>query len=231
VDFEFHRGEQVHLGASLWNRGNVILGFYGQWHNDSNDRRNCTVDLGLIVSSDGIHFREPLPDYKIVPSFEEPDRAEQRLTQGQGFENIGNRTIVYYGIWPETDRNGPTGVRIATWPRDRLGYFSPAPGIEGAHCVSSPLTPGRSDARVFLNATGLSGQSRLTVEILDEQFRPLPGFSAADFLALTNKSGLRLPVGWRGKETLGGVEQPVRVRVNWGGDLPEAAKLHAIYVW
>ncbi len=26
-DFEIHRGEQVHMGASLWNRGNVILGF------------------------------------------------------------------------------------------------------------------------------------------------------------------------------------------------------------
>ena len=26
-----HQGEQVHLGAALWNRGNVVLGFYGQW--------------------------------------------------------------------------------------------------------------------------------------------------------------------------------------------------------
>jgi hypothetical protein len=130
-DFEFHRGEQVHLGASLWNRGNVLLGFYGQWHNASNDRRDCTVDLGLIVSSDGLHFREPIPDYKIVPGFEEPDRAEPRLTQGQGFENIGDRTILYYGIWPANDRNSPTGVRIATWPRDRLGYFPARGGHRG----------------------------------------------------------------------------------------------------
>jgi hypothetical protein len=229
-DFEFHRGEQVHLGASLWNRGNVLLGFYGQWHNASNDRRDCTVDLGLIVSSDGIHFREPVPDYKIVPGFEEPDRAEPRLTQGQGFENIGDRTIAYYGIWPENDRNSPTGVRIATWPRDRLGYFQPAPDTEGAQCVSSPLTNLRPGARVSLNATHLAPESQLTVELLDEQFRPLPGYTAADFVALTNKSGLRLPVAWRGKEKLDAIDRPVRVRVNWTGANADAARLFAIYV-
>jgi hypothetical protein len=229
-DFEFHRGEQVHLGAGLWNRGNVILGFYGQWHNATNDRRDCTVDLGLIVSGDGLHFREPLPDFKIVPSFEEPDRAEQRLTQGQGFENIGNRTIVYYGIWPETDRNGPTGVRIATWPRDRLGYFQPAPDTEGAHCISAPLANVRPGARVLLNATHLAPDSQLTVEILDEQFRPLPGYAAADFVALTNKSGLRFPVAWRGRETLGAFDHLVRVRVNWTGAKADAARLYAVYV-
>ena len=45
-----HSGEQVHTGASLWNRGNVIIGFYGQWHgHPSDDRRMVTMDLGMIV--------------------------------------------------------------------------------------------------------------------------------------------------------------------------------------
>ncbi len=230
LDFEFHRGEQVHLGASLWNRGNVVLGFYGQYHNATNDRRTSICDLGLVVSHDAIHFKEPLPDFKMVPSFEEEDRAEPRLTQGQAFENIGDRTFVYYGIWTETDRNGPTGVRVATWARDRLGYFSPAPGEEGAHCISSPLTPSRPNARVFLNATGLSEVSQLTVEILDEQFRPLPGYTAADFVPLAAKSGLRLPLAWQGKTSLEKPGGPIRVRVNWSGAKAEAARMFAIYV-
>ena len=57
-------GEQIHLGAGLWNRGNVIIGFYGMWNgHPSNDRRMTTMDLGLAVSHDGLHYREPIPQF------------------------------------------------------------------------------------------------------------------------------------------------------------------------
>jgi hypothetical protein len=230
VDFEFHRGEQVHLGASVWNRGNVLLGFYGQYHNETNDRRTSVCDIGLVVSHDGIHFKEPLPDFKIIPSFEEDDRAEPRLTQGQGFQNIGDRTFVYYGIWTENDRNSPTGVRVATWPRDRLGYFSPAQGVENVHCISSPLASVGEGGHIYVNATGLSDTGLLTVEILDERFQPVPGFAAADFAPFGAKSGLRLPVGWRGGGALEKIKQPIRIRLNWSGENQEAVRLYAVYV-
>jgi hypothetical protein len=229
-DFEFHRGEQVHLGASVWNRGNVLLGFYGQYHNETNDRRSVVCDIGLVVSNDAIHFKEPLPDFKLIPSFEEDDRAEQRLTQGQAFHNIGDRTFVYYGIWTEIDRNSPTGVRVATWPRDRLGYFAPVPEAKEAHCISSPITTVREGARVYVNATGLSDSGKLTVELLDEQFRPLPGYAAADFVPFEGKSGLRLPVSWQGRKALEKVDGPIRVRVNWSGDNQEKTRLFAVYI-
>ena len=227
-DFELHRGEQVHLGASVWNRGNVLLGFYGQYHNETNDRRSSIVDIGLVVSSDGIHFKEPLPDFKMIPSFEEDDRAEQRLTQGQAFQNIGNRTFVYYGIWTEIDRNSPTGVRAAAWPRDRLGYFAPVPDAEEVHCISAPVEK-VENARVSLNVTGLSDAGKLTMEVLDERFVPLPGFSAADFIPIDAKSGLRLPVSWKGGTVLNGVNQSVRLRVNWSGENQDKVRLFAIY--
>src|SRR5688500_13868521 len=54
-----HQFEEIHLGAGLWNRGNVILGVYGQWHgHPSGDRRLVTLDLGLAVSHDAVHFYE-----------------------------------------------------------------------------------------------------------------------------------------------------------------------------
>lgn len=230
TDFEGNRGPQVHLGASLWRRGNVILGFYGMYDNPTNDRRTSICDIGLIVSNNAVNFREPVPDFKIVPSLEEPDRAEARLTQGQAFENIGDRTIFYYGIWTEVNRNSPTGVRIATWPRDRLGFYAPGIDITDAHCISSPLTPVQSDARVYLNATGLGPDTQLQVELLDEKFRPLPGYTAADCVAFGTESGFRLPVTWKGKQSLAGLKQPIRVRVNFTGRDSHKAKLYAIYL-
>ena len=47
-----------------------------------------------------------------------------------------------------------------------------------------PLTAGGNDVRVALNVTGLSDEGQLTVEVLDERFVPLPGYSAADFVPI-----------------------------------------------
>ncbi|MGB7160330.1 MAG: hypothetical protein WBD40_19840 [Tepidisphaeraceae bacterium] len=227
TDFEFNRGPQVHLGASLWNRGNVFLGFYGMYENPTNDRRDSRCDIGLIVSPDAIHFKEPLPDFKIVPGFEELDRAEPRLVQGQAFENIGEQTMFWYGIWTEVNRDSPTGVRVATWKRDRLGYFRPAPGIAEPHCISRPLAV-KPGARVFINAGSLSDQSQMTVELLDEKFRPIPGYSGDDCIPIT-KNDFRAAATWKGKQAVDNVTGPVRVRINWIGE-GNVGQLFAAYV-
>ena len=42
------------------------------------------------------------------------------IVQGNGFENVGDSTLVWYGAWPEDSADG---VRVAKWQRDRLGYL------------------------------------------------------------------------------------------------------------
>ena len=65
-------GEQVHLGAGLWDRGNVILGVYDIWHgHPSGDRKLVTMDLGLVISHNAMHYHEPIPDFRLVPAAEE----------------------------------------------------------------------------------------------------------------------------------------------------------------
>ena len=174
---------------------------------------DATCDIGLVVSHDAIHFKEPVPDFNIVPSYEEPDWAEPRLLQGQGFENIGDRTFSWYGIWVAFDRDGPTGVRLATWPRDRLGYFAAVPRAKEAHFLSAPIQPMSPGTALYVNADGLSETSRLRVEILDDRFKPLPGYSG-EAAILLEKSGFRQRVSWRGKDRLQGLDRPFRIRVN-----------------
>ena len=55
----------------------MFVGFYGQYHNETNDRRFATMDIGLVVSNDVVHMREPVPDFKLVSWHEE---AEQRAS-------------------------------------------------------------------------------------------------------------------------------------------------------
>ncbi|MHB9108107.1 MAG: hypothetical protein ACYDCO_13700 [Armatimonadota bacterium] len=84
--------EEVHLGASVSPFGNVCLGIYGQWHHPVTGRADAeeideadgveggyqqggdieyygpavSVDLGLIISNDGLHFREPAPGFTLI---------------------------------------------------------------------------------------------------------------------------------------------------------------------
>jgi len=232
----WNAGEQVHLGASLWNRGNVIIGFYGMWHgHESDDRRLVTMDLGLIVSNDVIHFKEPIPGFKLIPCYEEPETASgihgllgAALAQGQGFENVGEQTLYWYEVWNQGQ------VRLATWPRDRFGYYKVyregrRQMLEEPHFISCPIRLNDSGGRVFVNADGLSINSYLRVEIYDEKFRRLPGYSADDCVPLM-EPGPRQPVVWRNKETLDKFDHPIRIRVNYGGLRPEDIHVYAIYV-
>lgn len=232
-------GEQVHLGAALWNRGNVIIGFYGQWHgHPSNDRRLTTMDLGLVVSNDVLHYREPIPDFRIVSAAEDgwapiPVGTTAvhfpALIQGQGFENVGDETLFWYAPWPEHDSDG---VRVASWTRDRLGYFQSfvAPRHrQDPHFISAPLDLEGKPARVYMNVDGVSEYSKVGVEILDERFNVMAGYSREDCTA-PKESGLHQPVKWQAREVIEKVDRPIRVRVNFGGIRPEDLKVYAIYV-
>jgi len=238
-----NRREHVHMGASLWNRGNVVLGIYGMWHgHESDDPLKVTMDLGLIVSHDAIHFREPTPDFAMIPAKGEKDGIWPALMQGQAFANFNDKTYIWYGSWDEyawrdkNPKNGGGKVRLATWDRDRLGYFYAKSTVGGAwlfgkddpHFITRTLIINEGD-RILVNADELSTDGYLTVELLDEQFRPLNGFYGSDS-AVLKESGLRQPVLWRDGAQLKGFGKPVRIRVNYTGQNSNSVRVYAVYV-
>ena len=247
-----HAGEQVHLGAGLWDRGNVLLGVYGMWHGESNDRRFVSMDLGLLVSNDGLHFSEPIPDFRFIPAYEidrSDDVAFPCLEQGQGFANVGDESLIWYANWRGGDLN------VARFPRDRMGYFEvvpdPRPNLQpsedthqlywrehigdmvpeyGApHFISCPIDLQGATARISINAQGISPRNRLRATLLDEQMRPIPGYTAENCVPLASE-GLRMPVRWRGGELVEGLAAPFMLRVDWDADRPEDVFLYAAYV-
>ncbi len=226
-------GEQVHLGASVWNRGNVIVGFYGMWHGiPSNDRSLIGIDLGLIVSHDGLHYIEPIPDFRIVPAKENiyswprtPVLGPAAISQGQGFANVGDRTFFWYGSW-----NTPAdGVRLASWERDRLGYLQPWMGPKDhPNLISEPISTGGKPMAISLNASGLNPLSTITVSLENERFQVLPGFGSEDCNGPV-EAGLKQRITWGARNVINS-EAPIRIRVDFGGVRPEDIKLYAIYL-
>lgn len=220
----WNQWEEVHLGASLWNRGNVIIGIYGQWHgHPSSDRRYVGIDLGLVVSNDALHYREPIPDFRFLPAYEEvetPLGREPALNQGQGFENFGEQTLFWYEVW------GLGPVRLATWARDRLGYFQSMGGP--AHFLSCPFRLA-GPSRLYLNVDGLSEHTLLGVELVDEQFRPLAEYTG-ESAAVVRENGLRQRVTWGGNSVVTAPDHLLRLRVSFGGVRPEDIRFYAAYL-
>ena len=124
-----HRGRQVHVGASIWHRRNVLLGLYGQWVGPENNLHpDVRMNLGLIISNDGLRYREPVPDYPFIRwRSEQSDWKTLRLLQGQGFVNHGGRTYIFYGAGSgeEVPVANHCMVGLATLPRDRFRHLQP----------------------------------------------------------------------------------------------------------
>ena len=85
--------------------------------------KDLTIDLGFVLSNDGVHFREAMAEWTFLERGKDGEWDQGGLLQGQGFENVGDETWIYYGAWdPRNWESSPPrgGVGIAVLPRDRF---------------------------------------------------------------------------------------------------------------
>ncbi len=138
-------GQELHMGAAPWNRGNVIVGLYGRWYGDKINRDpdirktamvyDLEIDLGLVVSNDAIHYREPLEDFVVVPPGKGDEWDSHGMLQGQAYHNTETETQIWYSNWytrnpyPTPPVPGPLNpkppqIGLLTLRRDGFGYLS-----------------------------------------------------------------------------------------------------------
>lgn len=228
--------EQTHEGASVWNRGNVLIGITGFWHGTSR-WEDLTHDLGFLISNDGLHFREPQPDFLFARVGQAGrDWDYGGLTQGQGFENVGDKTYFWYGgpfdqsEGPRTGRPIPRegAVGLLTLDRDRFGSLSTRDPNEDGNLITSEIEANQP-ARLSVNAEGLGPDSRLRVELLDVSERPQPGYSGEQ-AAIVERSGLRVPVSWGVRDRIDAGTRPFKLQVRFEGPERNAIRLYALYL-
>lgn len=226
-------GQQTHMGAGLWNRGNVLVGLYGMWQDSASPPPKGApgllgvhVDLGLIVSDDGIHFREPLPDFKIIARGGEGEWDNVALLQGHAFVNEGDKTMMWYSHWDTGGSLANMNIGLATLRRDGFGYLSCMEEKNDAELQTTSFTTG--PARLEMNVDGISAESPLLVELLDDYDRPVPGYSGAD-AAMVMSSGVRQVIEWpKSKTAVLPKGKLLAVKVHFPAG--SAAHLFALYV-
>jgi hypothetical protein len=218
--------DQVHLGIGAASLGNVCVGVYGLWHSQAfgEDFAKITCDLGLVVSNDGIRFREvgatpgqPYIHRDDSPATPVPGRPLNTiLCQGNGILNVGDETRIYHGRWRNAGQKAEdiaeyycAEVALATLPRDRWGALGLNPGVDAGALCSAPLAIPANGGELRLNADGVAG---LSVDLLDERFNPIPGFAGG---TVVDPDGLDCEVRWAEHvlTELGGWTVRVRVRL------------------
>lgn len=228
-------GEQTHEGIAVWHRNNVLLGLVGQWHG-ARSWPGITIDLGFVVSNDGLNFREPAHEMGYITIGPDGTWDEGGIMQAQGFEQVGDKTYIYYGsgdlrTWTNYKTPIPPrgGVGLATLPRDRFGDLRVQETGEGAsEFITNSITV-RPARKIFLNADGLGADATLKLELLTHEERPLPGYSGVN-AALVRTSGFQVPVTWKGAPELRGLPERFKVKATFEGPQKGAIRFHALYL-
>jgi hypothetical protein len=236
-------GEQNHEGISVWNRGNVLLGITGRWHG-AEDWKDVSVDLGFVMCNDGVNFREPRQEWTFLKRGEDGEWDQGGLLQGQGFENIGEETFVYYGAWDPRGTGGPPsprgGIGIAKLPRDRFADLRVDESNTGPGDYQLPETmsefvtatislPDSGKLDLYLNADGLGPEAALRVEVLDRFETPIPGYSG-ERAAILRESGFQVPVRWSAQEGSETLPDQVKLRMVFEGKEKQSIRFSALYI-
>jgi hypothetical protein len=218
-------GEQGHMGMGLWNRGNVLIGLHGMWQDAATKpgkgeswNKGVHIDLGLVVSNDGVHFREPVPNFKIIARGAPGAWDDVALLQGHAFVNHGDRTMMWYSHWDTSGKLKTMEIGVATLRRDGFGYLSAQEEDNDSEFITDFFDLDENE-KIHMNVSGVSSDAPLTIELLDRRAQPIPGYSAKIF---TN--GLRVPVVWS-KPATTGPKRALRVRYPVGSP----AQVYAVY--
>jgi hypothetical protein len=217
------KGQQMHMGAALWNRGNVLVGLCGLWQDadapppkGESWNHGVRVDLGLVVCNDGIHFREPVPSFKVIPRGPEGAWDDIAILQGHAFVNEDDRTMIWYSHWDTGGKMNNMEIGLATLRRDGFGHFSRKEDDNDAHFVTSAFKAGN----VSINVDGITPDAPLTMQLLDSLDRPIAGCATT-----LSQNGIHQPVRWSGALPAG---QSVALRVNFPAN--SSARVYALYL-
>ena len=236
-------GPETHEGVAIWHRGNVLIGISGHWQGATNwsGRR---IDLGLVTSINGYEFREPIPDFIFAQAGQPGAWDAGGLLQGQGFEQVGDETWIWYSSWNLAAGGNtknfdqkvllmPQGdIGLLKMRRDGFGYVSVLDPKKArandtfrngiGSLMSVPFESKGSEAQLTANVELAAGGS-VSFELLNRTGSPLPGYTA-----VVERSGVRVPIIWKnGKSIAPGIHR-LRARIERKG--PESPKLYAFYV-
>ena len=217
------KGQQCHMGAGIWNRGNVLVGLHGMWQDAEQSppkgkswNYGVRVDLGLVISNDGVHFREPVPGFQVIPRGKEGEWDDVAILQGHAFVNEGDKTMVWYSHWDTGGVLENMDIGLATLRRDGFGSLSRKVIEEEGHFITSPFEA----TEIALNVDGVTAEAPLSIRLLDHLDHVLEGYGAE-----VTTNGVRVPINFSKPLPAG---KKLALGVNYSANC--TGKVYAVYL-
>jgi len=230
--------DQVHLGPGAAPFGNVLVGLYGIWH-EKEYFGDISADLGLVVSNDGINFREPVKGHIYIAKEDSPVKQPEGkkypniLVQTNGILNVGDETLIYHSRWRNANffneeiLDSYNDVALAKLPRDRWGALGLFPHMEEGSVWSATVRLPERDFGIYLNA---DAADNMRVEIADESFGLFEGYSGTESGITTEKCGLDCMVAWPCGSLSAFRGKTVRFRIHLNRIDGSEPRLYAVYL-
>jgi hypothetical protein len=202
----------------------IYTNAYGQWPGAGSSylmipaiyhRGTDNVDLRLAVSHDGIRWH--FPDREPFLRVGEPGSGyEGTIYAGAGIVPVGTNMWAFpvsryhrshnMGFQPTAQHPHQGGISLAMLRED--GFIALEAESKG-ECWTQPAT--FTGSRLVLNCWGLTG-SRVSIEITNEDGKPMPGYALDDCDGLTGDQ-VSAPIAWRGSPDLSQLRgQLIRLR-------------------
>lgn len=184
----------------------IMLGFYSAWAGPEN--RVCERDgiqkrnvVSLGYSRDGFHFARPTHQ-----PFMDVNETEGAWNWGNmqsinGVPLIVGDSLYFYSSGRRLSKimwDSHTSTGLATLRRD--GFVSMQAGkAEGYLTTEKLMFDGKY---LFVNADVKSKKGTLCVELLDEDDKPIPGFTKKDCIVMKKQNSTKQMITWKNKKEL-----------------------------
>lgn len=180
----------------------------------SRDPNYCRGEVQLVYSRDGLNWHRGGQRKFFLPSSQTPGNFDWgSIYPHQGPLRVGNEIWIYYtGIGADHNHVLPTGITSLQAgigvARLRLdGFVSVEAGQVAGQLTSRPFI--FRGNQLVINAAAVNGE--VTVELRDQEGKPLPGFTARDCDSFQGDE-VRHLVTWNGKNNVSSLQgTPVKL--------------------
>jgi len=178
-------------GMSVTQYDDVYLGLMCSYKKPGDE----TIDIQLVVSRDNQAWERVAGQQTFLPLGEDGSWDDGMIFCAPLIE-YENRVLIYYGGWdgPHNTSRRRSGIGLASLRKQ--GFVSLDAGESPGVVTTEPFTP--TNQPLVVNADAEGGTVR--VELLGDDGKPLPGYSAAECEPLTG-DGVEQRIRWRNHDT------------------------------
>ena len=230
---------ETHVGiAPIAKIDQTLVGLCGRFQ-DAPELPDQHFDIGLVISQDGISWREPAPCQSFIRRGDVGSWDAGGVVQGQGLVQKNGKMHVYYtGTSIGNSLFSKMNIGRVTFSENRFGYAALEvkwdlgfTGVRKGRIITKPVKLEKNEKyELSLNAGNLQSGS-LKAAVMDSSGNVIKGYDLCDCNEIKGDN-TNIKVSWKDKEEITGMDKPFKLLIEFEGGVyrAESPFLYAINI-